>query len=129
MAKTHAPYPFAGEIEHREGVYFLTLRGDLGNAYRDELQNLLQQVTDRPGCKVLVLDITGVSYLASFAVAAIGYYYKAVDERGGVLGLIANGEQLLKPFRLAGLAEVIPTFSDRETAAKSLLKRIRSEEK
>lgn len=112
--------PVQGEAHYEEGLAVVSLGGELSNDRRDHLQSVLQRVVDGEEQSVLIVDLTQVSYLASFAVAALGYYFKLVSDRGGVLALVLPTDQLRKPFRLAGLSEVIPVF-DSVAAARAAL--------
>lgn len=113
-------WAFTSDLRAEGDALFVGLQGDLGNVYRDELQELLERVIVEERHRAVVLDLTEVTYLASFAVAAIGYYFKVASDRGVVFALVLASEQQAKPFRLAGLLEVVPAFGTVEEARTAL---------
>jgi anti-anti-sigma factor len=121
--------PFSTELRQRHGVAVASLSGDLSNVYKNDFQSFLRELVEDPQRQAAILDMSRVTYLASFAVAAVGYYFKVMNDRGGFLALVLPSEQLLKPFRLAGLTEVVPVFSSLEEAIEAFkAQRTRSDE-
>ena len=108
------------DTEIIDGVAVVHLKGDLGHTTRDVLQATFSRLIDHEAHSALIVDITQVRYLASYAVAETGYYYKMLNDRGGYLALVLNNDQLLKPFRLAGLCDVIPIFHSIDEALAAM---------
>ncbi|MHC4883557.1 MAG: STAS domain-containing protein [Planctomycetota bacterium] len=111
---------FLNATLEREGSFSaLTFHGELANPLHQELDKAFAAALSPP-CRALLVDLTEVQHIASFAVAAIGFNYKQLNEEDGLLVLVLEKEYQLKPFRLAGLDQILPVFSNREEAFQAL---------
>ncbi|MHC4871680.1 MAG: STAS domain-containing protein [Planctomycetota bacterium] len=102
---------FTTEFHRAKDIGVLVLNGELDNSQQNNLQTAFENSIGKEKCSILIVDITHINYIASFAVAAIGFYYKELNDRGGCLYLVSEKESSLKPFKLAGLSDVIPVFN------------------
>lgn len=117
---SYSSYNFSSEFHRAKDVGVLVLKGELDNSQQNSLQDILEKAIDKEKCHALVLDISNITYMASFAVAAIGFYFKELNECSGFLCIVCENDQSLKPFRLAGLSEVIPTFKSIKEAVEAI---------
>jgi anti-anti-sigma factor len=96
-----------------EGTATVALRGELDLSTIPRMEGaLLEQVTQRPA---VLVDLSGLTFIDS---SGLGVLIRAVRSANGtpVHILIGPGSQVERVFRIAGLYEALPVFSDRERA-------------
>jgi anti-sigma B factor antagonist len=105
---------FDADVVMQQGVRgSMTLRvaGELDLLTTPKLEEgIARALADRPA--VLVIDLTGVTFLASCAISAlIGAHQSGADTT--MVRLVATDRQTLRPLRLAGLdgsLDIYPTL-------------------
>ena len=96
-----------------EGTATVALRGELDLSTIPRMERaLLEQVTQR---RAVLVDLSGLTFIDS---SGMGVLIQAVRSANGtpVHILIGPGSQVERVFRIAGLYEALPVFSDRERA-------------
>jgi anti-anti-sigma factor len=69
----------------------------------------------------VLVDLTGVSFLASVGLRCIIQSARALDLKGGRMALLVGDNPLvMDTLDTVGIAEIIPVFSDGEAALDSL---------
>jgi anti-anti-sigma factor len=69
----------------------------------------------------VLVDLTGVSFLASVGLRCIIRSAKALDLKGGRMALLVGDNPLVSStLDAVGIGEIIPTFSDENAALDSL---------
>jgi anti-sigma B factor antagonist len=69
----------------------------------------------------VLVDLTGVSFLASVGLRCIIQSAKALDLKGGRMALLVGDNPLVRrTLDAVGIAEIIPTFFDESAALDSL---------
>lgn len=72
--------------------------------------------------KGVVVDISGVDFLASIGIRALIAGAKAVQERGGKMVLVVNpATTVMMSLKATGVDLLIPVFDDAEEAEKAAL--------
>jgi anti-sigma B factor antagonist len=89
---------------------------DLSTIPRVEKQ-LLEEVRSHQG---VVLDLTNVSFIDSSGIALLIRAFRATDDGGTVNTVIAEGSQVERVFRLAGIDRALPLFTERAPAMDAL---------
>jgi anti-sigma B factor antagonist len=89
---------------------------DLSTIPRVESQ-LLEQVRTKAG---LVVDLTKVSFIDSSGIALLIQAFRASDDGGPLNTVIAEGSQVERVFRIAGIDRVLPLFTRRVLALEAL---------
>jgi anti-anti-sigma factor len=70
----------------------------------------------------VVVDLTGVSFLASIGIRSIISNAKAVQQRGGKLVMLVSGDSTAqKTLEITGVAELIPMFTNAAEAEAAAL--------
>ncbi len=103
-----------------EGTATVALRGELDLSTIPRVEGaLLEQVTQRPA---VLVDLSALTFIDS---SGMGVLIKAVRSANGtpVHILIGPGSQVERVFRIAGVYEALPVFSDRERALGPLAAR------
>jgi len=69
----------------------------------------------------VLVDLTGVSFLASVGLRCIIQSAKALDLKGGRMALLVGDNPLVSgTLETVGIAAIIPIFSDEDAALESL---------
>jgi anti-sigma B factor antagonist len=70
----------------------------------------------------VVVDLTGVSFLASIGIRSIISTAKALQQRGGkMVLLVGNDSSTQKTLEITGIPDLIPMFTDAVAAEKLAL--------
>jgi anti-sigma B factor antagonist len=69
----------------------------------------------------VLVDLSGVSFLASVGLRCIIHSAKALDMKGGRMALLVGDNELVQStLETVGIADIIPVFSDEAAALDSL---------
>lgn len=91
-----------------DGVLVVHARGEVDMAtvhLLDEQLRAAEAVVVPPAR--LVLDLTGVTFLASMGLAQLATHHELCAERGTVLRIVASDRLVLRPIQLTGLDEIL----------------------
>jgi anti-sigma B factor antagonist len=89
---------------------------DLSTIPRIEGQ-LLEQVRSHSG---VVVDLTRLSFIDSSGIGLLIKAFRAVDDGGKLLTVIAPGSQVERVFQVAGIDRALPLFVERNQALDAL---------
>jgi|SRR4051794_9116765 anti-sigma B factor antagonist len=100
------------------GACVVSLAGelDLSTIPRVEKQ-LFEQVRLKEG---VIVDLTSVSFIDSSGIAVLIKAFRATDDAGILNTVIAEGSQVERVFRLAGIDQALPIFMARAHAVDAL---------
>ncbi|MFC7343883.1 STAS domain-containing protein [Saccharopolyspora griseoalba] len=111
--ETHAPFSALAEWSGR--TLFVTATGEVELVNSPQLEAVLDQaVADGP--EILVLDITGVTFLSSAGLAALVRTDRDATASNVRFRVVADNPATLRPIQLMGLDQEIEVFPDREEA-------------
>ena len=68
------------------------------------------------GCEVLVVDLSGITFLASSGLAVLIRAAHLAAAHGRRLRLVAQGRPVLRPLRITGTEELFDLHADRDAA-------------
>ncbi|PWB75251.1 MAG: anti-anti-sigma factor [Anaerolineales bacterium] len=110
------------EIEYSEldgGIRLIRLNGelDLNGTYSIEVQFVRYCEGDH--ARVLV-DLSGVSHIASVGIPMLVNTAKSVVERGGKFVLAGAQENVANVLELVGIPQMVPIYPDLESAKMGL---------
>lgn len=109
-----APGGFSVRPEELAAAVVLTVTGEVDMATAPELEESIKTALDR-GPEVLVVDLSGVSFLASAGMSVlIGGNQLAGDRTE--FRLVATGSATLRPMELTGIATTFSIHADRDQA-------------
>ncbi|HEV2781188.1 MAG TPA: STAS domain-containing protein [Actinophytocola sp.] len=97
-------------VLHVAGEVDLLTAGTLGERIRANLGS---------ESRVLVLDLTEVSFLGSAGLAEIVSASQSAAERGARIMLVATNRAVLRPMEVTGLLSVLPVFQTVDAALAS----------
>ncbi len=110
-----APGGFSVRVENHDGAVVLSVGGEVDLLTAPELEQTIAAELDR-GPKVLVVDLSEVSFLASAGMSVLIGANQAAGERTR-LRLVATGNATLRPMEMTGIAG---EFSIHSTRAQAL---------
>jgi anti-sigma B factor antagonist len=97
------------------GVAVLAVRGEIDSLTTPTLQTAVAELLAGPEHR-LVIDLSGVSFLASSGLAVLIRAAQEAAERGARLRLVGTGRPVRRPLEVTGSDQLFDLFNDRETA-------------
>jgi anti-anti-sigma factor len=108
------------DCEQLEGdVYRISLLGRMDLPGTEEIETDFVRMTSAPR-KAILLDLSGVNFLTSFAIRTILYNAKGLHRRGGKMVLLNPDVGVKKVLETAGIHTLIPIRPDLRTALAAL---------
>lgn len=109
------------KIESKEsgGVGVITLDGEVDVYTAPKLKSRLVDLVDEGKYKIIV-DLRKVDFMDSSGLGVLVGGLKRVKSHKGTIALVCNQENILKIFRITGLAKVFPIFPSKEEALGSI---------
>jgi anti-anti-sigma factor len=90
----------------------VNLAGELDLSTIPQLEGqLIQQARS---CPRMVVDMKGLTFIDSSGIALLLQAHRTTED--GIQTVVAEGSQVERVFRLAGIDQVLPMFGDREPA-------------
>jgi anti-sigma B factor antagonist len=113
-AARSAPGGFSVRMEDLDTAVVLTVTGEVDMATAPELEESVKAALES-GPEVLVVDLSGVSFLASAGMSVlIGGNQQAGDRTQ--FRLVATGSATLRPMELTGIATAFSIHANRDQA-------------
>ncbi len=97
-------------VELDNQVTKVILSGKLDIAGAQGIENQLQAVTNSQ--KKVVIDLSGVSFLASMGLRTIVMSAKAITSQGGKIVLLAPQDGVRRVLQISGIDQLIPIAKD-----------------
>ena len=99
----------------------IMVSGRLDMEGTDSVSERLMELVEAPK-KGVVIDLSGVRFLASVGIRVLIASAKVVQQRGGKLALVvARGSTVSMSLEATGVDELIPVFTDGSEAEKEVL--------
>jgi anti-sigma B factor antagonist len=92
--------------ERRDGSLIITIQGDLDLVTSAQLDEHLKDA--RRETSWIILDMAGVNFMDTNALAVIVKHWKRVDAKGGTLALVGARYQYTRALWITGLARRLP---------------------
>ena len=110
--------------EHIENIAVIECRGSLNSSHEDLLLNLMENSYVQ-GAEAVLLDWSKVTYFDTMGLESlISLYKKSVKHHGGLLAVLITDKSLSKTYTTLRFESIVPLFSNRKKAMKSLGNRI-----
>ncbi|MBU3666430.1 MAG: STAS domain-containing protein [Chthoniobacterales bacterium] len=94
----------------------LALEGKLNQASADALHSAAMEIAGDADCKLLVIDMGGVDFIASVGIRSLIRPSQSMAMRGGKLAVANLNPQIDEFFRLTGLDQMFRVFTTVEEA-------------
>jgi stage II sporulation protein AA (anti-sigma F factor antagonist) len=115
-----SPAPFKVRSEQEDGVFVLTVEGELDMNTATDLERELEGPL-AAGQARLLIDLSRCEFIDSTGIALIVRSWQALDGDGHErFALCGIGHQVKRVLDITGLEETIPTHSSREQALERL---------
>jgi anti-sigma B factor antagonist len=98
------------------GVPVLVVRGEVDLATAPDLREKLLSLADE-GARVVVVDLSGVSFMDSSALGALVSAMTRFRANGGGLRLVVTAPHISKVLEITGLSDVFPIYGTTVAAA------------
>ena len=79
-----------------------------------DLKRLLQEASDNPRFRQVVLDMSGVEMLDSAVLGILLAHHQKLQRRGGELVLLSPSEEMSDLLAMTDLEQLIPVYTTRE---------------
>ena len=106
------------EVVSGDGWDCLHVTGELDIYSNHLLRGLVQM--ESLVADVLILDLSGVTFLDSSGIGSIAFTMREVGARGAELALVTDTTHLLKLVRMAGLHKLVAVYPSVENAVSEL---------
>ena len=98
----------------------IMISGRLDIAGTDSIASELEALIAAPK-KSVVVNLSGLNFLASIGIRALITSAKAVKQRGGKMALVVHGDStVMMSLEATGVNELIPVFKNTADAEKSV---------
>lgn len=104
--------------EH-DGAYVVTVSGEVDMATTPHLRSYLNRQLEKTQ-SLLVIDLRGITFLASSGLAALVETLEAARERNVRLRLVCDSREVVRPLEATGLTELFDIHSDPTEALESV---------
>jgi anti-anti-sigma factor len=91
-----------------DGVARVTATGEIDLANADQLRRALAPLVADPAVRLLVCDLSSVSFLACSGLTVLLDVQEELVARGARLRLVAASPAVLRPILLTGLSDLLP---------------------
>ena len=95
------------EIESRDGVLIVTLRGEIDHHSAVSIRSEIDAAICESGAHKTVLDLSEINFMDSSGLGLIMGRYALMQRLGGELTLRRPNERIVRIFELAGLGRII----------------------
>ena len=110
--------------ESPDGVTGVTLAGRFDIAGAQEVDAPFNALAEK--AKFLVVDLAGVSFLASLGVRTLMLAAKTINRRGDYIAVCGASENVEKVLRSTGFDEIVGLYPDPASAVAALKQRAES---
>ena len=110
--------------ETAEGVTHVALDGRFDIAGAQEVDGRFAEIAEK--AKILVIDLSKVSFLASLGVRTLMVSAKTIIRRGAYIAVAGANEGVEKVLRLTGYDELVGLYPDSDAAARALTSRAKA---
>jgi len=115
-----SPAPFKVRSEQQDGVFVVTVEGELDMNTASDLERELEGPL-AAGQEPLLIDLSRCEFIDSTGIALIVRSWQALDGDGDDrFALCGIGDQVKRVLDITGLEQTIPTHPSREQALKRL---------
>ena len=129
MLHTTAPPPAAPDTGQllsvsvvpggRPGRVVVEVTGEVDAYTAPALDLCLHSQARQHGVRVLVVDLSRVTFLDSTGLGVLVTAMKRIDAHGGRMQLVVNGDRVMKVFRITALTRLFTIHPTLETALAS----------
>jgi stage II sporulation protein AA (anti-sigma F factor antagonist) len=114
------PAPFKVRSEEEDGVFVVTVEGELDMNTATDLERELERPVAAAQAPLLI-DLSRCEFIDSTGIALIVRSWQTLDDGGGErFALCGIGHQVKRVLDITGLEETIPTHPSREQALERL---------
>jgi anti-sigma B factor antagonist len=102
----------------RTGVALVSVAGEVDIATAPTWRSALTPVLADPSLRLLVCDLSGLSFLGAAGVSVLLDTHASLAARGAELHVVAETRVVLRPLAVTGLLDLLPVSPDVESALR-----------
>lgn len=102
----------------RDDVALVSVTGEVDIATAPTWRSALAPMLADPTLRLLVCDLTGLSFLGAAGVSVLLDTHSALAARGVGLRVVAETRVVLRPLAITGLLDLLPVSPDVQTALR-----------
>ncbi len=108
------------ELKHIEESpnHILEVQGEIDASNSVQLDEAMQEVI-RTGTKNILVDCSGLEYISSAGLGVFMSYLEDFKEQGISFKIYGLSEKVFEVFKILGLDQLIPIFTDKDAALAS----------
>jgi anti-sigma B factor antagonist len=115
-AEMRSEQPISLDVRTVDGGIVVVVTGEVDMVTTPQLRDCVQdQIAEQPS--VLVLDLSGLSFLGSSGLAVLVESLEQCRAKEITLRLVCTSREVLRPMEATGLTELFEIYPDLETAA------------
>ena len=104
----------------KDNILIVTLRGELDHNSAEELRVKVDNMIDSSSVQNIILNFSGVSFMASSGIGAVIGRYKKIKLREGNLVVTNVSKNVSKIFEMSGLYKIIKKYDTVSEAAECM---------
>lgn len=108
------------DMEFREGVLFVRLKGELDHHTSDLLREKIAPIIDEYRIRFLVLNLNELEFMDSSGLGVILGRYNQINRSGGKVVVCGLNKYLEQIFRMSGIFDVIDYTKNEDNAIEYL---------
>lgn len=89
---------------------YIELEGEIDHHNAQGLREKIDMAFDPTGCKQMIFDFSGVTFMDSSGIGMIIGRYKNVKKRGGNVAVVGMSPEIGRIFQISGLAKIIDSY-------------------
>lgn len=101
-------------------ILIARLAGELDIDTVQAFREKVVPVSEEPGVKILLLNLSRVSFIDSTGIGAILGRYRFLEKKGDKVVLTGLKAQVKKIIKMAGMLEIMPEYSSEEKALNEI---------
>ena len=98
--------------EYHDDAVVVHAVGEVDMRTTEELETEVNQACARPGSRILVIELTGVTFFGSTGLAILESALRQCRDRGTILRVVAASRAVVRPLQMMGMdgkIELVPT--------------------
>ena len=102
----------------KASVFIVSITGEMDHHVTDETRKMIDENFLASGCRNIVFDFKGITFMDSSGIGMIIGRYKEANALGGSVGVANVSEQADRIFMLSGIYRIVRKFDNVDDAVK-----------
>lgn len=107
-------------LETKEDVLLIRLKGELDHHTAENLRNKVSEVIEKNNIHHIILNLQELSFMDSSGLGVILGRYKQIQSQGGKMVVCSISPAVKRLFDMSGLFKIIQLVDDEQNALETL---------